>query len=147
MGLRRSMLAGLTLLAVLLGAQSAQATVPDRITANLRGITEFQYKMFSTAQHPDGRKYPSCHRVCTRLWNLQLQFPVNFLGSQAIWRELYLFGQRDGLFRGFADYALPTGIPLSNQNEPNVGGPGFKYGVQVETFHEEVDGNLCSASR
>jgi hypothetical protein len=119
MGFRRSMLAGLTLLAMLSGAQSAQATVPDRVMANLRGITELQYKMFSTAQHPDGRKYPSCHRVCTRLWNLQLQFPVGNSSAQAIWRELYLMGQRDGLFRGFPDYALPTGISSGVQNEQN----------------------------
>lgn len=120
MGLRRSMLGGLVLLATLWGAQSAQAAIPARVAANLRGVAEFQYKMFSTAQHPDGRKYPSCHRVCTRLWNLQRQFPVASLSGQAIWRQLYLLGQRDGLFRGFPDYALPTGVPLTDQNEQNV---------------------------
>jgi RHS repeat-associated protein len=120
MGFRRSTLVGLVLLATLWGAQSAQAAIPARVAANLRGVAELQYKMFSTAQHPDGRKYPSCHRVCTRLWNLQLQFPVNSSGGQAIWRQLYLLGQRDGLFTGFTDYALATGVPLSDQNEKNI---------------------------
>ncbi|HEX5927301.1 MAG TPA: DUF6531 domain-containing protein [Baekduia sp.] len=110
------------LLAALWGAQSAQAAIPARVAANLRGVAEFQYKMFSTAQHPDGRKFPSCHRVCTRLWNLQRQFPVNSSGSQAIWRQLYLLGGRDGLFSGFSDYAPFIGVPLplTDQNEQNV---------------------------
>jgi RHS repeat-associated protein len=122
MRLRRSALAGLTMLATLWGADAAQATIPARVADNLRGIAEFQYKLFSTSQDPD-RRFPTCHRVCTHLWNLQLQLDTGSDTDQAVWRQLSVLGKRDGLFKGFTDYtSFSTTIPTTDGNEKNIFG-------------------------
>jgi hypothetical protein len=121
-GLRRSALIALTMLAALWGADAAQATIPARVADNLRGIAEFQYKMFSTSQD-ENRRFPTCHRVCTHLWNLQLQFSTSSDTDQAVWRQLYVLGKRDGLFKGFTDYTIfSKAVPATDQNEENIFG-------------------------
>jgi RHS repeat-associated protein len=114
-------LSGLVLLVALAGAAPARAALPEHVAANLRGITEFQYKLFSPAQDVS-RPYPGCHRVCTRLWNLEHAFSPSASSSQAIWRELAVLGQRDGLFKGFVDYASLTAQASTDQLEENVYG-------------------------
>jgi RHS repeat-associated protein len=108
------------MLAALWGAGAAHATMPEHVAANLRGIAEFQYKMFSTSQD-ENRRFPTCHRVCTHLWNLERQLSPSSDDSQAIWRQLYVLGKRAGLFKGFTDHMIAsTGVPATDQNEENV---------------------------
>ena len=89
------------------GATPARASVPATVSHNWAGIAEFQYRMFSVAQD-DNRAFPSCGSVCDFLWQREQALDPGDDLSQELWREMYILGFNDLLFKGFRDFGNGT---------------------------------------